>query len=164
MDVISHLEQRVDEAKRDLQDAHDKVQEWMLKKEMLGAELQGYERALAAEKRRQGRVDVADAPRAVSISLSDSIAVADSATVEIQNKAEFARKFIRGRGDVGATPNDIMKGFQDAGIPIKKPYIYALVQRLQKQEVIKPGSRLRDRGKWFPTSVEQPESSNRQAT
>jgi hypothetical protein len=61
------------------------------------------------------------------------------------NKAEFARQFVRAHADAGVTPNDIFKGFQDAGIPIKKPYIYALVQRLQKQTAIRPR-----RGKWYP--------------
>jgi len=60
-------------------------------------------------------------------------------------KAEFARRFIRSRAESGATPADIFEGFQKAGIPVKKPYIYALVQRLQSQTAI----RLK-RGKWYP--------------
>jgi hypothetical protein len=72
------------------------------------------------------------------------------------NKTEFARRFIRGRPDSGATPADILKGFQDAGIPIKKPYVYALVQRLQEQTAIK-----KKRGKWFPVAEsERPQAGD----
>jgi hypothetical protein len=153
MDVINHLEQRVDETKRDLQDAHEKVQEWMSREDMLRAELQGYERALAAEMRREGRAVVAPPP-AIPVSVSEKIEVQDSGAADVQSKAEFARKFIRDRVDTGATPAEIFKGFQEAGIPITKPYIYSVVQRLQKRKP--PAIRLR-RGKWYPVpDSEQP--------
>ena len=138
-DFIQFLKTRIDEAKRELQSATDRMNKAEAERAMLSAELQGYERTLAAENRRQGQ--------AVSISVvaGDSTQVSDSFNGETVSKAEFARQFIRSRADSGSTPNDIYQGFQAAGIAIKKPYVYALVQRLQKQTAIRPR-----RGKWYP--------------
>lgn len=69
----------------------------------------------------------------------------DSTEDHAINKADFARQFIRSRAGTGATPADLMKGFENAGIAITKPYIYSLVQRLQKQNAIR-----KRRGKWHP--------------
>jgi len=136
-DFIAYLQHRVENTKRTLQAINDEIQKANVKREMLMADLQGYERTLIAEMRSQG----ATLPQeAVQLPLKGSTN-GDGAEV---NKAEFARQFVR-KHDTGVTPNDIYKGFKDAGIPIAKPYVYALVQRLQKQTAIR--SR---RGKWYP--------------
>lgn len=144
IDFVNYLQHRVSEARCDLDDVNKKLQKAMEDRDLLGAELQGYERALAAEMRRQGMVspDPPDSRKPLPSETEDR-----DASV---SKAEFARQFIRARAETGATPTDIMKGFQGAGIPIKKPYIYALVQRIQKQGAIKS-----KRGKWFPVPVSE---------
>ena len=84
-------------------------------------------------------------------SFNPANAVIDPETV---NKAEFARQFIRGHADFGATPNEIFKSFKDAGIEVKKPYIYSLIQRFQNS---KPPTIKAKRGKWYPAmESEQP--------
>jgi hypothetical protein len=135
-DFINYLQHRVEETKRKVQSVTDRLNQAITERETLVGDLAGYERALSAEMRGSG-MDVHPQPVQMPLNGADE-------TPET-NKAEFARQFVRGRADAGATPNDIFKGFQDAGIPIKKPYIYALVQRLQKQGAI----RLK-RNKWFP--------------
>jgi hypothetical protein len=122
------------------------MQQAMADRDMLGVDLQGYERALSAEMRDQG---ITASPKST---IQEPLPL--NGTGDVVSKAEFARQFIRGRAETGATPADLFKGFQDAKIPIKKPYIYALVQRLQGQTAI----RLK-RGKWYPV----PESEQSQA-
>ena len=150
-DFVSYLKHRVEQARAEHQAACDRFVQLIAERDMLQAELQGYEKALAAELRRQGITGTSNILAAQeTLPLS-----AGAAMEETVNKAEFARRFIRGRADTGATPGDIYKGFQDAGIPVGKPYIYALVQRIQKQGWIRPR-----RGKWYPVpELEQPHSN-----
>ena len=106
---------------------------------MLIADLEGYERTLAAERRNSGieatASDVTQTP------LSETHNGANHHEI---NKAEFARRVIR-ESPNGLWPREILRAFERAGIPIGKPYIYALVQRLQKQGVIR-----QRRDKWYP--------------
>lgn len=148
-DFVNYLQHRIEEAKRKLQEANDRIQQAVAEREMLTADLQGYERTLAAELRDQG---IKVSPQPVQMPLSDP-GGDDNETGGV-NKAEFARQFVRKHGATGVTPNDIFQGFVDAEIPIKKPYIYALVQRLQKQNAIRPR-----RGKWYPV-LESDQSLN----
>src|SRR5947208_2139539 len=92
--------------------------------ELLAADLEGFERVLSAERRINGVIPMTEAPEQPNPQPNTTI---DG------NKAEFARQLIRKRADIGTLPNDLFKGFQEAGIPITKPYCYSLVQRLQKQ-------------------------------
>ncbi len=141
-EIVEFLNRRIAETKAKVQDANERAQKALADRDMWGADLQGYERALAAEMREEG---------VIAPVKPDSSAVPESANGDAADdmppmtKAEFARRFIRSRAESGATPADIFEGFQKAGIPVKKPYIYALVQRLQGQTAI----RLR-RGKWYP--------------
>ena len=137
-DFINYLQHRVEETKRKLQEVNDRIQQATVERETLGADLQGYERTLSAEMRGQGL--------AVPVTVhQESLPLNGSPNGGIGNKAEFTRQFVRQHAESGVTPADIFKGFQDAGVPINKAYIYALVQRLQKQTAIR--SR---RGKWYP--------------
>ena len=151
-DFITYLQHRVEETKRRVQETTDRMNQAISERETLVADLAGYERALSAEMRGQG---MTVQPQAVQIPL-DGSAAGTTGT----NKAEFARQFIRRRADLGAKPNDIFQGFQDAGISITKPYIYALVQRLQKQGAI----RLK-RDRWFavPESAHSADGSSSQS-
>lgn len=146
-DFVNYLQHRVEETKRKVQETTDRMNRAIAERQTLVDDLAGYERALSAEMREQG---IKIPAQAVQMPLAGSNG--NGANTGETSKAEFARQFVRGHADVGVTPNDIYKGFQDAGIPIKKPYIYALVQRLQKQTAIR--SR---RGKWYPVpESEQP--------
>ena len=154
-DFVSYLKHRVEQAKAEHQAACDRFVQLIAEREMLQAEVQGYERALAAELRRQGIATSA----AVS-GTQEVLPLNDESSAETINKAEFTRRFIRGRAELGSTPADILKGFQDAGIPVGKPYIYALVQRIQKQGFIRP-----KRGKWYPVpELEQQNGTGPQTT
>jgi hypothetical protein len=144
-DFINYLQNRIEQTKGELKDANDRLQQAASDRDMLTAELQGYEKTLSAEHRRQG-IEVAT----VKSEAQESLALSDSATGEPEvNKAEFARQFICKRAESGVTPADILKGFQEAGVPITKPYIYSLVQRLQNR---KPPAIRSRRGKWYPVS------------
>lgn len=148
-EIINYLQHRVEEAKSDLQGAVERMQQAVSDQEMFRNELQGYERALAAEMRRQGMPAASPAVQD-ELTLTDDDAKADL----VVNKAEFARQFIRDRADTGVTPNDIYKGFQDAKIEINKAYVYSLIQRLQAS---KPPAIKSKRGKWYPIlESEQP--------
>lgn len=138
-DFINYLQHRVEETKRKVQEKTERITQDCAEREVLVADLSAYERTLAAEMRGQG-MDVP--PQLVQMPLNGT---GNSADPGETNKAEFARQFVRAHADAGVTPNDIFRGFQDAGISIKKPYIYALVQRLQKQTAIR-----QRRGKWYP--------------
>jgi hypothetical protein len=134
-DFINHLQHRIETTKLRLKELSDQMGALTQEHQMATADLQGFERTLAAEMREQGmKVPQATAQETLPLNGGGET-----------NKAEFARKFIRGRADSGATPMDLYQGFKDAGIPIGRAYIYALVQRLQKQDAIR--SR---RGKWYP--------------
>ncbi len=150
-DFITYLQNRVTEVKDDLEDANARLQHAESDRRMLEAELQGYEKALTAELRRQGKVTQAvPATSNEPAQSSDIGAEAENGP----NKAEFARHFIRLKAEAGVTPSDLLKGFQEAGIPIGRAYIYALIQRLQKS---KPPAIRSKRGKWFPVlETEQP--------
>lgn len=154
-DFIDHLQHRIEETKRRLQDANERMQQAMADGQMLTADLQGYERTLAAEMRGQGVTDVSpkSATQGELPLNAGSCNGAASAITEV-SKAEFARQFIKNHAAGGATPADLYKGFQDAAIPIGKAYIYALIQRLQKQRAIR--SR---RNKWYPVPESEREGA-----
>jgi hypothetical protein len=140
---IAHLQVRIEQTKSDLQSSIDRMQKAMAEKDMLGAELQGYEKALAAELRHQGLI----APES-NDPISVTVIPPTDEQVNRQNgrsKAEFARQFIRDHAETGVKPDALYQGFVDAAIPISKPYVYSLVQRLGKQTAIR-----KRRGKWYP--------------
>jgi hypothetical protein len=137
-DFLTYLRHRIEETKRKLHEANERVQQAMSERDMLGADLQGYERTLAAEMRNQGMSTLPNLPT------QESPPINGAGTAET-NKAEFARQFVREHAATGSTPTDLFNGFVAAGVPIKKPYVYSLVQRLQKQGAIKA-----KRGKYYP--------------
>jgi hypothetical protein len=137
-DFITYLEGRVQETKRTLQSVTERIQKANVERETLIADLEGYERTLSAEKRIRG-VE-AEPLQSEAIHSSNG----SRAGLPEVNKADFARQFIRDHPG-GVLPRDIMRGFQEKGIPIGKPYIYALVQRLQKQGQIR-----QRRDRWYP--------------
>ncbi len=136
-EFMDHLKHRIEETKQRLQIATEKLQQAISDREMLNSDLQGYEGALAAEMRSQGIA----APK---IQAKPILPVNGNHGSDV-SKAEFARRFIRDRVETGSTPTDLFNGFVAAGIPIKKPYVYSLIQRLQKQATIKAR-----RGKYYP--------------
>jgi hypothetical protein len=139
-DVINYLQHRVEEVRRDHQLAMDRMMQAAAERDLLASELQGYEKALSAEVRRQGFATVATKPDAQgTLSLPDL-------NSDSTNKAEFARQFIRRCPD-GVDPGQIFEAFRCQNIPIKKPYVYALVQRLRDQGAIR-----QRRGRWFSIS------------
>jgi hypothetical protein len=140
-DFVNYLQHRVEDTKRKVKEAIERLNQAIAEREMLVADLAGYERALEAEMRSQG-INVL--PQPVQMPLNGTSNGTEHGET---NKAEFVRQFVRAHADAGVTPNDIFKGFQDAGIPIKKPYVYSLVQRLQNQ---KPPSIRSRRRKWYP--------------
>jgi hypothetical protein len=140
-DFVNYLQHRVDETKRKVQEITERMNQAITGREVLLADLAGYERALAAEMREQGMKVPAPLVQTPLATAETGLSNGNGET----NKAEFTRRFVRSHADYGVTPSDIFKGFKDAGIPIQKPYVYALVQRLQKQGAIK--SR---RSKWYP--------------
>src|ERR1022692_1421485 len=141
-DFVNFLQHRIAETKGKLEDANKRMQQAIADRELFTADLQGYERSLSAEMRDQG-VKVLPQAQQSELSLNGD-------NGGELNKTELARQFFRGHPQAGATPSDLFKGFQDAGIQIKKPYIYALVQRLQKQTAIR--SR---RGRWYPVPISE---------
>lgn len=140
MEPISYLGQRVEAIKRELQVKTEELNRVAAEKESLEADLEAYQRALSAEKRSIG----------INSTPEESPA---TASVPDVNKAEFARRFIRDRANIGTTPTDLYSGFADAGIPISRAYMYALLQRLQKQQAIR-----HRRKKWFPVPAEEQEA------
>jgi hypothetical protein len=115
---------------------------------MFTTELQGYEKALAAEMRRQG---VGLQPIA-----GDQLALVGNGEAPPISKAHFARQYIQDHAAMGVTPNQLFEGFIAAKIQIKKPYIYSLIMRLQAQKSIVPR-----RGKYYPAATSGGESGNR---
>jgi hypothetical protein len=150
-EIVEFLNRRIAETKAKVQEANERVQKALADRDTWGADLQGYERALAAEMREEGLTVPSKPESSEPVSGNTN---GDGAIEVPLTKAEFARRFIRSRADSGATPTDIFEGFQKAGIPVKKPYIYALVQRLQGQTAI----RLK-RGKWYPVPDSERDSS-----
>ena len=112
MDPISYLEQRVKDIKHQLQESIDTMNRAKARAELLAADLEGFERVLSAERRINGVIPMTEAPEQPNPQPNTTI---DG------NKAEFARQLIRKRADIGTLPNDLFKGFQEAGIPITKP-------------------------------------------
>ena len=150
-DFIAYLQNRIDDTRKRLQHVTDQIQRATTEREMLIGDLQGYERALAAETRSDSAT-VTDTPVRPTTQPNGAVHL-DEPQEYTENKAEFARQFVRSHAQYGSTPSDIFKGFQDAGIPIKKPYIYALVQRLQKQKAIR-----QRRGRYYPEDPAPTES------
>jgi hypothetical protein len=139
-DFITYLQRRVEDTRQALDAINIQIQKANADRLVLMADLDGYERTLGAEMRLQGIAPVAlPAPPP-----SGPPAGNGTGKHEETNKAEFARQLIRDNPN-GLWPRDILHGFQKAGIPIAKPYIYALVQRLQKQGAIR-----QRRDKWYP--------------
>lgn len=146
--ILELLEQRIQETRRALDGAHRRVQAAIEERDAMASDLQGYERALVAEKRRQGVSVDRTPPAEVRVELRDSLSQSDGVmTIEggSVNKAEFVRQFVRDHAATGVTPNDIYKGFVAAGIVIRRPYIYCMVQRLQERHEITGR-----RGKYYP--------------
>lgn len=141
-DICNHLQHRIEEARHDLQSVVERIQQATAERDLLTAELQGYEKALAAEMRRDG-VSVPEPARQIQLPI-------EAPKPERWSKAEFARKFFREHADAGATPGDLYDRFVECSVSIKKPYVYSLVQRLQAQNVIR-----KKRGKWFPVQESQ---------
>jgi hypothetical protein len=140
-DFINYLQQRLEHTKQALQVVNERIQKAAVERDMLTADLEGYERTLAAELRLHG-IDAGDGqPEAVRPNGAIGNGTGEHAEI---NKAEFARCFFRDNPN-GLLPRDILRGFEKAGIPIGRPYIYALVQRLQKQGAIR-----QRRDKWYP--------------
>src|SRR5450432_2458775 len=106
--IINHLQHRVATIKQNLQDATHRMEQLKAEIQRLDGDLQGYERALSAEMRESGITGASKDAEQESLPLNSEPPSNDSAG----NKAEFARQFIRGRSESGATPSDIMKGFQ----------------------------------------------------
>jgi hypothetical protein len=153
-DFINYLQHRVEEVKRDLQDAVDRAHKANEDRGMFEKELQGYEQALSAEMRRQGwAASTVQSDAQERLPLNGE----QEDIEEGPNKAEFARQFFREHAESGVTPNDLFVGFQEAGIPIKKPYIYSLIQRLHTS---KPPAIRSKRGKWFPVPESESEQSD----
>jgi hypothetical protein len=149
-DFINYLQHRVEEARRDLQGAQERMRQAIADQDMLTAELRGYEQALAAEMRRQGMAPIA-------VASQDQLTLTDVVQEETGvNKAEFARNFIRDHADTGVTPGDIFRGFKDARIPIGRAYVYSIIQRLQSS---RPPAIKSRRGKWYPVP-ESEQSAN----
>ena len=140
-DIRNYLQHRIEETRSDLQSVVERIQQATAERDLLTAELQGYEKTLAAEMRRNG-VPVPAPAKQISLPM-------DSPSVEGPNKTEFARNFFREHADAGATPGELYDGFVKAGIRIKRPYIYSLVQRLQGKAIRKK------RGRWFPVQESQ---------
>jgi len=139
-DFIAHLQRRVEDAKRDLDAVNAQIQKANADRLMLMADLEGFERTLSAEMRIQGVSPVASLDSTANGTPAKNGTVAHGEV----NKAEFARQFIRDN-PTGLLPRDIFRGFQKAEIPIAKAYIYALVQRLERQGAIR-----QRRDKWYP--------------
>lgn len=138
-EFMDYLKHRIEETKHDLQAASERMQQAMADRDMLGADLQGYERTLAAEMRKRG-ITLPVGPTAAA-----PIPPKEPGDGTETNKAEFARRFMQEQAASGVTPTDLFNGFISAGIPIKKPYIYSLVQRLVGQGTIR-----KKRGRWYP--------------
>jgi hypothetical protein len=141
-DFINYLEQRVEHTKLALQAITEQIQKASAEREVLMADLAGYERTLSAERRIHG-IDTGT-PEAEVVRHNGAGKSWTQITTEAVNKADFARQFVRDNPN-GLLPRDILRGFEKAGIPIGRPYIYALVQRLQKQGAIR-----QHRDKWYP--------------
>lgn len=133
-EIIEVLEQRVEATKTALDDVLCRLQQMENERDKLRADLEGYQRALAAEKRLQGLVEVQD-----EFSPSD-----DGMGEPAPKKAAFARDFIQKHSATGVTPHTLFRGFQVAGIPIKMAYIYSLLMRLKAAKSIRV-----ERGKYF---------------
>jgi hypothetical protein len=131
---IGYLQHRIHETKSELQGATDKMNQLQAQRDQLASDLQGYEKTLATEMRREGQV-VPTPLAQVELPLTNGHS----------NKTEFAREFVRSHADTGITAADLFAGFEQKGIPIKKPYIYSLVQRLKAANVIRER-----RGKYYP--------------
>lgn len=111
-DPISYLEQRVKDIKLQLQQATETLTQTQARVAILTADLDGFERVLAAERRLSGGGAAIEAREA-------ALSLAVESAVET-NKAEFARQLIRKRGDIGTKPMDLFRGFQESGIPITR--------------------------------------------
>ena len=94
MEPISYLEQRVAEMQAQLRVIKQKIDEATTEQTVAEADLEGFQRALEAERRLRG-IAPKDQPPQI-ISTSPMAAGAD-------NKAEFARQFIRNKPN-GVTP------------------------------------------------------------
>jgi hypothetical protein len=146
-EFVTILQQRIEQTKGDLEQANQRMHQASADVTMLTAELQGYERALSAEMRRAGlgsniSASASDRENVPRLTLDN-----DAET----SKSEFALHFIQSKADSGTTPAGVLKAFEEAGIPIKKTYIYSLIGRLQKRGLIR--SR---RNKWFPETKPAP--------
>ena len=135
---IGHLQHRIQETKRELQDVADRMNQLQAQRDQLTTDLQGYEKALVAEMRREGQI-LPDLPVQAELPIDNGNA----------NKAAFAREFIRSHADTGVTTAELFAGFESKGISIKKPYIYSLVQRLK-------GKAIRERrGRYYPITEQE---------
>jgi hypothetical protein len=134
--LIDQLRQRVEQSRRELEDAKRKTQLARFVEETLAAEASGYERALAAEERREGKTSVAP-PEAKTTAGGESPI----------NKTDFADEFINSRNGSGVTAPEVYRAFVDAGITVHRNYVYSILDRLVTR------GRIRERrGRYLPSA------------
>ncbi len=138
--LIESLRQRVEETRRELEGAKKKTQQARATEEMLATELTGYERAVAAEERREGKTAL--------VPLEATSAESETPV----NRTSFAEAHIRSHNATGVTPPELFKVFGEAGITLHRNYVYSILNRLATK------GRIRERrGRYFPVEADQEE-------
>ncbi|MFI5087171.1 MAG: hypothetical protein ACHP7I_02155 [Terriglobales bacterium] len=122
MDIIKHLQGRVDEAKQELERARAKLAEVQTREAQAVKELNVFQGALEAEQRRNGSIQAEPPKPRVTAGSSDD---------EEGNKTDAVRMLFK-NASRGVKPRDLMKLLTDAGISANPNYTYGVVARLKR--------------------------------
>ncbi len=139
-DMVGYLQNRIKETRADIEALQKRIAEATAENNLLVSELQGYERTLNAELRRQG-LQFNEPGASVQLPLAG-----DDHHEESSNKTDFAWQTIFKRGETGTTTDELYKAFAAAGIQVRKPYLYSILMRLREKQKIRAR-----RGKYYPT-------------
>ena len=135
--LIQHLRNRIEEKKKELEDADRKLHEVQTWRETVARDLEGYERAVAAESRRNGHEPTVEAKS----TNQDSIGAPDPQG----NKTDFVRFLLSSRSDLGITPSQIYLHFQKENVKMHRNYVYSMLKRLAENDEVEVRN-----GKYFP--------------
>jgi hypothetical protein len=133
--LLEPLRSRVEQTRRELEEAKVVTARARAREEMLTAELAAYERALSAEERREGGVLQTQPPPTVPPHADDEGEI---------NKTDFVEAYIARQNGHGVTPPEAYRAFLQAGINIHRNYVYSILSRLVAKGKVKER-----RGKYF---------------
>ena len=138
--LIEQLRSRVEQTRKELEEARKRLVDAQAHEQMLQTELNGYQKAIEAELRREGKLSM------TATAIPASAVQTDGARTGAR-KTDFVRSLLKDRGPQGVTPVDVWAAFKKTGqfTKMHRNYVYAILARLKER-----GEVVERNGKYFP--------------